>query len=91
MGVDGDEDGFDAEGAGVGEELGGFGAVGVDVELQEEGLVGAAGMDDGGEGVGCVVGYLQFLSALFNLRLLESFLRRFAHHLDKAFACASSR
>ena len=53
--VDGDEDGFDAEGAGFVEELGGFGAVGVDVELEEEGLVCAAGFDDGGEGVGCVV------------------------------------
>ena len=46
MGVDGDEDGFDAEVAGFVEELGGFGAVGVDVELEEEGLVGAACLDD---------------------------------------------
>ena len=55
VGVDGDEDGFDAEGAGLVEELGRFGAVGVDVELEEEGLVGAAGLDDGGERVGGVV------------------------------------
>ena len=53
--VDGDEDGFDAEGAGFVEELGGFGPVGVDVELEEEGLVCDAGFDDGGEGVGGVV------------------------------------
>ena len=46
VGVDGDEDGFDAEGAGFVEELGGFAAVGVDVELEEEGLVGAACLDD---------------------------------------------
>ena len=55
VGVDGDEDGFDAERAGFVQELGGFGAVGVDVELEEEGLVGAACFDDGGEGVRCVV------------------------------------
>ena len=55
MRVDGDEDGADAEGAGLLEEEGGFGAVGVDVELEEEGLVGAACFDDGGEGVRCVV------------------------------------
>lgn len=55
VGVDGDEDGFDAELAGFVQELGRFGAVGVDVELEEEGLVGAAGFDDGGEGVGGVV------------------------------------
>ena len=46
VGVDGDEDGFDAEVAGFVEELGGLGAVGVDVELEEEGLVGAACLDD---------------------------------------------
>ena len=40
------------------QELGGLGAVGVDVELEEEGLVRGAGGEDGGEGVGCVVGYL---------------------------------
>lgn len=55
MGVDGDEDGADAEVAGLVEELGGFGAGGVDVELEEEGLVGVACGEDGGEGVGCVV------------------------------------
>ncbi len=64
VGVDGDEDGADAEGAGFVEELGGLGAVGVDVELEEEGLVGEAGADDGGEGVGCVVGYLESRSLL---------------------------
>ena len=53
--VDGDEDGFDAQIAGFVEELGGFGSVGVDVELEEEGLVCDAGFDDGGEGVGGVV------------------------------------
>ena len=53
--VDGDEDGFDAQVAGFVEELGGFGPVGVDVELEEEGLVRDAGFDDGGEGVGGVV------------------------------------
>lgn len=62
--VGGDEDGFDAEGTGSVEELGRFGAVGVDVELEEEGLVGAAGLDDGGEGVGGVVGYLRFVRFL---------------------------
>ena len=55
VGVDGHEDGFDAEGAGFVEELGRFGAGGVDVELEEEGLVGAAGLYDGGERVGGVV------------------------------------
>ena len=55
VGVDGDEDGFDAQVAGFVEELGGFGPVGVDVELEEEGLVCDAGFDDGGEGVGGVV------------------------------------
>lgn len=59
VGVDGDEDGFDAEVAGFVEELRRFGAVGVDVELEEKGLVGPAGFDDGGEGVGGVVGYLR--------------------------------
>lgn len=55
MRVDGDEDGFDAEVAGFVQQLRRFGAVGVDVELEEEGLVGAACFEDGGEGVGCVV------------------------------------
>ena len=55
MRVDGDEDGADAEGAGLLEVEGGFGAGGVDVELEEEGLVWEAGGEDGGEGVGCVV------------------------------------
>ncbi len=55
MCVDGDEDGFDAQLAGFVQQLRGFGAVGVDVELEEEGLVGAACFEDGGEGVGCVV------------------------------------
>ena len=31
----------------------------MDVELEEEGLGGEAGGDDGGEGVGGVVGYLE--------------------------------
>ena len=55
VGVDGDENCFDAQLAGFVEELRAFGAVSVDVELEEEGLVGAACLDDGGEGVGCVV------------------------------------
>lgn len=58
VGVDGDEDGLHAQLAGFAQQLRGFGAVGVDVELEEEGLVGAACLDDGGEGVGCVVRYL---------------------------------
>ena len=53
--IDGHEDGADAEGARLVEELRRFGPVGVDVELEEEGLGGAAGADDGGEGVGGVV------------------------------------
>lgn len=55
VGVGRDEDGADAEGAGAVEELGRFGAVGVDVELEEERLVRAAGGEDGGERVGGVV------------------------------------
>ena len=65
VGVDGDEDCFDAERAGLVEELGRFGSVGVDVELEEEGLVGPAGFDDGCERVGCVVGDLSYTRALF--------------------------
>lgn len=42
LGVYGYEDGFDVEGAGTVEELGCFLAVGIDVELEEEGLVGRA-------------------------------------------------
>lgn len=53
--VDGDEDGFHAQFAGFLQQLRGFGAVGVDVELEEERLVGAACFDNVGEGVGCVV------------------------------------
>ena len=53
--VDGDEDGFHAQLAGFVQQLRGFGAVGVDVELEEERLVGAACFDDVGERVGCVV------------------------------------
>ena len=40
MSVDGDEDGFDAQGARFVQELRCFGAVCVDVELEEESLGG---------------------------------------------------
>lgn len=40
------EDSFDAEFAGFVEKLGCFGAVCVDVELEEEGLGGGTGGDD---------------------------------------------
>ena len=49
------EDGFDAEIAGFVEELGCFGAVGVDVELEEEGLMCGAGFYYTCERVGSVV------------------------------------
>ena len=42
LGVYGYENGFDAEVTGFVKELRCFGAVGVDVELEEEGLVGCA-------------------------------------------------
>lgn len=57
-GVDSYEDGFDAEGFRAAEEFGGFGAVGVNVELEEEGMVGERGGDDGWEGEGGVAGDL---------------------------------
>lgn len=52
--VDGDEDGFDAEGFGSAEEFNRLLAVGVDVELEEEGVVWGGGGDDGWEGEGGV-------------------------------------
>lgn len=52
--VDGDKDGFDAEGLGSVEEFNGLLAVGVDVELEEEGVVWGGGRDDGWEGEGGV-------------------------------------
>jgi hypothetical protein len=61
--IDGDEDGFDTFGGDVVEEGFGFGAVFVDVELEEEG-VGFWGLgDDFGEGEGCCGGDL----ILFNM------------------------
>lgn len=52
--VDGDEDGFYAERFGSAEEFNRLLAVGVDVELEEEGVVCGGGGDDGREGEGGV-------------------------------------
>jgi hypothetical protein len=50
-GVDGHEDGFYAEGASAAEEFDCFGAVGVYVELEEEGMAWGSCADDVGESV----------------------------------------
>lgn len=60
-GVDGDEDGLDAEGGGGAEDLDGLVVFAVDVELEEEGLGGGRGFDDGFEGVGGVTRDLRLL------------------------------
>ena len=57
--VDGDEYRFDAETFGGPEQGGRLFSGGVDVQLEEEGLVGFAGAGDGFERVRCVAGDLR--------------------------------
>lgn len=62
--VDGDKDRLDTKGAGAAEEFDCLGAVGVDVELKEEGMAGRSGGDDTGKGVGGVARDLEDVSKL---------------------------
>lgn len=49
------EDGADTKRSGAVEKLGGFGAVGIDIELQEEWLISSSGGYNGGKRIRCVV------------------------------------
>lgn len=69
--VDGDKDGFDTKGASATEEFDGLGTVGVDVELEEEGVARRSGGDDAREGVRGVAGDLENVSQLSHLGDLE--------------------
>lgn len=54
------EDGADTKRSGAVEKLGGFGAIGIDIELQEEWLIGSSGGYNGGKRIRCVVRDLSY-------------------------------
>lgn len=64
--VDGNKDGFDTKGASAAEEFDCLGPVGVDVELEEEGMAGRSGGDDARKGIGGVARDLEDVSKLFH-------------------------